>query len=1165
VPVRTSSSGGQMRVGRGSLGLRLIAGLIIALSAFLSQAGGATAAAPTFLGSFGPDGTSASNFQRAGSVAVDEQLGDVYVLDVFAHTLYKFDSEGEPVAFTGSDAAISGNTITGLPVSEERGLSQVAVDSQTHTIYVTGTTKLLAFGADGEPAEFTAGPGAGTSEIGGFGELTGVAVDLNGNIYVSDATGGVSIFTRSGEEITNFSTSNAANLAVAADGSVYVNHFAGTVTKWTPSEQPVASTTTFSPAADPVDTEETLAVAVDVSTGDVYLTHLTSGGFRARIVVYDESGAFVETFAGPGEEGELFRNATGIGINAATETIYASSAGFSDETFSQVRIFGPERVGPPSFAEVFAAEVTSDSALLNAVIDPNGAATTYQFQYGLGDCSTTVCTSVSLGENLLGEGQKKALVSELLAGLTPNTTYHFRIVAENSFGPEASADHIFLTQSGSLSFLLEDSRAWEMISPPNKNGGSLTGSAFGLIQGAANGEGLVYASRGSIERDPDGNRSLELSNVLARRTDQGWQSEDVTPPSQQVISVLPGAQSVYSLFTENLGAALLDPRDSTQLSTEASERTPYLRENSTPPVYTPLVTGKEGFANVPPGTEFGGDPKSAAKSLVLVGANASLSRPIISSEVPLRDGAPPNGLYAWSQGQLLPVSVLPGEGGMTSASLVGSGAGSVRNAVPDDGSRIFWAPGSYGNGGNGLSALYMRDLAAEETVRLDSVQGGTGEGSPRPAFQAANADGTVAYFTDSQQLTPDASAQGRDLYRCEIPAGAPSSKCILTNVSAAIAGSGESAEVEGLAPGVSEDGKTVYFIARGVLDSSAGQNGEEAETGQPNLYVWQEGHNGVRFIAKLSDKDESAWGGPFGLTSELVASASPSGRYFAFMSQRSLTGYNNREAETGHPVYEVFQYDSSLDELQCISCNPSGAAPSGQIAGQIGIADVVRELVDPRESLINRWLGAALPEPTIINVSGLSLYQPRGVLDDGRVFFNGFDSIVPRDSNGQWDVYQYEPLGVGTCSESSSGGAVARSGEGCVSLLSSGTGSEESGFLDASTSGADVFFLTSAKLSVLDEDSELDVYDARVNGISAIRSTVEGCSGEGCRSTGAPPSAALPGSSTFQGAGNIRQGKKCPKGKRKVKQGGKTRCVKPKHQKHKKHRKHAGHNGRQGK
>jgi hypothetical protein len=373
-----------------------------------------------------------------------------------------------------------------------------------------------------------------------------------------------------------------------------------------------------------------------------------------------------------------------------------------------------------------------------------------------------------------------------------------------------------------------------------------------------------------------------------------------------------------------------------------------------------------------------------------------------------------------------------------------------------------------------------------------------------------------------------------------------------------MAGSSGSTEVEGLLSGASGDGETLYFVARGVLDTSPGQSGEEAAAGQPNLYVWREGV-GIRFIAKLSNEDSAAWGGGQAIFSEIASASSPSGRYFAFMSQRSLTGYNNRDAEAGNRVEEVFQYDSVLDKLQCVSCDPSGSAPSGQSG------EASRELVDPRGLWNHRWLAAVLPEPTSKEEGHISLYQPRGVLDDGRVFFNGFDAIVPVDSNVQWDVYQYEPIGVGSCSEGSSGGSVVRSGAGCVSLISSATQGEETGFLDASTSGSDVFFLTSASLSPLDEGGEFDVYDARVNGMPPPPPSSEACSGEGCRSTGGAPPVVAPGSWTFQGAGNIRQGKQCPKGKRKVKRAGKSRCVKPKHRTHKRHHKHSSQNGRQGK
>jgi hypothetical protein len=100
------------------------------------------------------------------------------------------------------------------------------------------------------------------------------------------------------------------------------------------------------------------------------------------------------------------------------------------------------------------------------------------------------------------------------------------------------------------------------------------------------------------------------------------------------------------------------------------------------------------------------------------------------------------------------------------------------------------------------------------------------------------------------------------------------------------------------------------------------------------------------------------------------------------------------------------------------------------------------------------------------------------VLDNGRVFLNVVDSLVSADSNGTWDVYQYEPAGLGSCGASGSA-MVSRLAGGCVGLISSGTAEGDATFFDASVSGNDVFFLSPAQLSVLDVDTLDDVYDAR--------------------------------------------------------------------------------------
>lgn len=73
------------------------------------------------------------------------------------------------------------------------------------------------------------------------------------------------------------------------------------------------------------------------------------------------------------------------------------------------------------------------------------------------------------------------------------------------------------------------------------------------------------------------------------------------------------------------------------------------------------------------------------------------------------------------------------------------------------------------------------------------------------------------------------------------------------------------------------------------------------------------------------------------------------------------------------------------------------------------------------------------------------------------MFFNRPDRLVPGDINAQEDVYEWEPSGTGSCSSSS--GTFSGSTEGCLALVSSGVAAGESGFLDASETGGDVFFL----------------------------------------------------------------------------------------------------------
>jgi hypothetical protein len=261
-------------------------------------------------------------------------------------------------------------------------------------------------------------------------------------------------------------------------------------------------------------------------------------------------------------------------------------------------------------------------------------------------------------------------------------------------------------------------------------------------------------------------------------------------------------------------------------------------------------------------------------------------------------------------------------------------------------------------------------------------------------------------------------------------------------------------------------------------------NGEQAVAGKNNLYeMHYDGTQWTRtFIATLSGADSPEWeGNQNGDTAYVTARVSPNGRYFAFMSQAPIIGYDNIDANPaakGARAEEVYLYDSETGALRCVSCDPSGARPEGVLdterAGEgLGLL-VDRRLVWGREGHehwlagnIPGWTAQSLPPP---GQPG-AVIQSRYLSDEGRLYFNSPDSLVPAAENHKEDVYEYEPSGVGGC-RSATGG--------CVSMLSGGSSDRESAFLEATPNGDSVFFLTQARLlPSQDTDTAFDVYDAR--------------------------------------------------------------------------------------
>ena len=295
----------------------------------------------------------------------------------------------------------------------------------------------------------------------------------------------------------------------------------------------------------------------------------------------------------------------------------------------------------------------------------------------------------------------------------------------------------------------------------------------------------------------------------------------------------------------------------------------------------------------------------------------------------------------------------------------------------------------------------------------------------------------------------------------------------------------------------SSDGSIVFYT-NGDLYAYNVENGRAIDL-TPGVIVekvWGASENGEYVYYETSSKELELWHS--GASTQIAqvtpteAEITPDGHSIVFQDEESLN-FN----ETNRRVYT---YDADSKTLYCASCGSHEATGNAE------------------------W--ASLPMTNAENV-----YQPRWISADGaHVFFVSFDGLVPQDTNGIQDVYEWERPGAGGCSEAA----------GCIYLLSGGTSTSHSGFLDASEDGGDVFIVTRANLVSGDEDGLYDVYDVR---LGAYRAPVPpACSGTGCQGVPSPtPIFATPSSVTFGGVGNFAVPAKEAKAKSKHK--------KPKHKK----------------
>ena len=99
-----------------------------------------------------------------------------------------------------------------------------------------------------------------------------------------------------------------------------------------------------------------------------------------------------------------------------------------------------------------ATKISPQSATLNGTVNPRSKDTVYFFQYG-----PTVAYGAQTPDIGAGAGAVNAAAAASVIGLTPATTYHYRLVARNADGTTTGSDRSFKTANQPLGFSLEAS------------------------------------------------------------------------------------------------------------------------------------------------------------------------------------------------------------------------------------------------------------------------------------------------------------------------------------------------------------------------------------------------------------------------------------------------------------------------------------------------------------------------------------------------------------------------------------------------------------------------------------------------------------------------------------------------------------------------------------
>jgi len=752
----------------------------------------------------------------------------------------------------------------------------------------------------------------------------------------------------------------------------------------------------------------------------------------------------------------------------------------------------------PPLAETAGAPVrTTTTAQLNGRVTPRNSATTYRFEYGT-DQTYGQSTPVSPA----GSGELTALVAEELTGLSPDTTYHYRLVAENGVGsPVTGADMTLRTlateelpnQSDEFPGPPGSDRAWEQVSIAEASG-----NPVGVSQAFSDdGNRAAYQIFGGTPISTTGNF---FSTYFSERTPGGWQTSLITPPRDQLVGSrwigLFGPDDLSTMITLNVG-----------FSTTGEDAIWRLGPAASPINVFQAFAPQELVGDVP----FGVSGDGSRVVGFLRGGVLDPAYPAAAAAI---------NVYGFGSATPQLLSLLPGN--LVSPCGVphtfAKQQGLQTHWVSEDGSLLYFSSqdtgpcAAPGVSGAPPAQLYLRDIGAGQTrlISAPPLSGPSCEAGLVKAIPGA------AFFATASRLEPADSepascfGDSNDVYRYDTGAG--SFDCVTCAIP------GFDVDVDGDSPvqiAVAEDGSRLYFTTTKRLAPGAPPNGQRA------IYRVKVPSGDLAYVAPIV-------GGNIGTAQDSVDLA-PDGSTLIFSSDLAFLNPLGATTDNGGGL-QYYRYDDADRSLICTSCPQNGSAPLDEVRPFLY---ALSQLGQPNKHVLSADGDTfAFATPTPLSGADQNTPAPGQNLDSGIDIYEWRDGrhLLITDGLTNWAV------GAGNAGPSPEG---------------------------ISPSGRDVFFSANAQYTPDAPDANRRLYDARIGGGIFFPTAPPPCPLEVCQGTprGAPDDP-LPASAGFSGRGNVTQSvprPRCPKGKRKVRRAGKVRCV-PKRQKRAKHR--ANHNRR---